>query len=72
MLINTRELATKPLDTYLEHDGDVVMLYGITEQADGGYHVRLEYADASGGRYDVQVAAQDLDEPMWDYDDDDC
>lgn len=71
-LISTRELITKNFDTYLVHGENTVMLYGKTPQRDGGYYIQLEYADAGGGRYGVEVAPQDLDEPMWDYDDNDC
>lgn len=71
MLISTRQLIAEDLDTYLVHGEDTVMLYGKTEQSNGGYYIQLEYADASGGRYGVEVAPEDMDEPMWDYDEDD-
>lgn len=70
-MISTLQLAFKDLDTVLVHDGEVVYLYGVTRQTDGGYCVELGYTDAGGGRYTVAVDAQDVHEPMWDYDDND-
>lgn len=73
MLITTRQLASKPVDTFLLHDGTAVCLVGVTEQREGlGFHVALEYADAAGGQYGVQVFPEDVDSPIWDYDDNDC
>ena len=71
-MITTKQLATKELDTVLLHNDEPVYLYGVTEQTDGGYCVELGYADAGGGRYTVAVDASEVDEPMWDYDDEDC
>jgi hypothetical protein len=71
MLITTRELTKLPFDTVLMHQEYPVYLYCVTEQKDGGYYVQLEYADASAGRYGVEVDAQDVNEPIWDYEEDD-
>lgn len=71
-MITTNELATKELDTVLLHNGYAVYLYGVTEQADGGYCVELGYADAGGGRYFVEVGASEVCHEIWDYDDEDC
>jgi hypothetical protein len=37
----------------------------MTEQANGDMLVHLEIADAAGGKGDIEVAKQDLEEPYW-------
>lgn len=73
-LITTAQLVELPFDTFLvdPDKGETVMLYGKTPQGDGGYLIELEYADAGGGRYDVQVTPQEMNQPMWDHDAKDC
>lgn len=72
MMISTRQLLAKDLDSYLVYDGEVVSLYGKTEQADGSHLIQLEHADASGSKFEVHVPTVDMDADIWDYDDNDC
>lgn len=71
-LISTKELLNADFDVFLEYDGETVSLYGKHPQADGSCLIELEHADASGGRFSVEVASQDMAEPIWDYDPKDC
>jgi hypothetical protein len=66
-MLTTNALRKLPVDgTVLVGYDDLTFEYwGMIQQADGSVVVHLQHADAGGGKGDIEVAKQDLDEPYW-------
>lgn len=66
-MLTTNELRTKPVDgtVFVGFDEESFAYWGMTDQSDGSVSVELEYADAAGGKFFIEVGAQDMNEPYW-------
>lgn len=67
-MLTTNQLRTKATDgtVFVGFDEENFCYLGMTEQANGDMAVELEYADAAGGKFVIEVSAQDRDEEFWD------
>ena len=66
-MLSTNQLKEQPVDgtVFVGYDDLNVQYWGMTEQANGDMVVHFEHADAGGGKHEIEVAKQDLDEPYW-------
>jgi len=66
--ISTNKLQDSPADgtVVVGFDEQDFAYWGMTEQGNGDMLVHLDYLDGTSSRHDIEVAAQDRDEPYWD------
>lgn len=66
-MLSTKDLRDQPVDgtLFVGFDELTFQFWGMTEQANGDMLVHLEYADAAGGKLDIEVASADLAEAYW-------